>query len=282
MLPRENENSDLEKEKLRLLKNNLINCTGLGESEMNQFLNSDTYSAQIMLAPYLRKAAIAHLKETKGQIKRADFHDPLAESVGNNHQVEIENYEAYLQKQAQEGAWAEDNEAAALGEKLGCNIVVIYKQSEKKDLIRNLYIAGENAPTIHLFNRNNNHWYVDENDNAIPDGNCLYNAVSQTMQKMLQENRAEKKLECIPAKLRSSIENTQKLIDNNASIVQSFKSEGKTHKEIIDYYSEAVRTQTFFGVKMDSLGEQEKKDLLFSLEKQSKYIQFPAPPRKLK
>lgn len=127
------------------------------------------------LARKLREAAINHLENGDGVVAKGFRGEYSAVSLGDSKN--------FLREQAKNGSWATYIEAQALGEKLGCNVVVTYQRPGKDDTTWCLYRASEDTPTVHLYNKNNTHWYV--NNETIGDGNCLYNAFGQALQKFI-------------------------------------------------------------------------------------------------
>ncbi len=72
----------------------------------------------------------------------------------------------------------------AIAEALGVNVIVEPITQGVKGKPICLYRAEkEDAPTLHLYNRDNNHWFV--NNDTLGDGNCLYNAVIQGLQHLV-------------------------------------------------------------------------------------------------
>lgn len=139
-------------------------------------------------AKLLRMAAINHLANGAGIVAksfRGEYHNT----------GEHASYGAFLREQAKEGVWGTYIEAAALGELLGCNVVAtpvkngveqepicLYRSEEKEN-------KENNVPTLHLYNSNNTHWYV--NSKTKGDGNCLYNAIAQGLRAQIHKQNPE-------------------------------------------------------------------------------------------
>ncbi|MDP3705737.1 MAG: hypothetical protein Q8R24_07480 [Legionellaceae bacterium] len=143
---------------------------------------SDEETVQDTLAPLLRKRAVDHLRTAQ---------TPAAKSFRGEHVAAGQGpYEDYLKKQAQNGAWGTDLEAVALGESLGCNIVVTSINTQRKDATWPLHFESKDAPTIHIYNDNDYHWTNDPNTWTKGEGNCLYNAVAKALQQQVYDQLA--------------------------------------------------------------------------------------------
>jgi hypothetical protein len=137
------------------------------------FLEHDSNSIQTKLASTLRHHAIKHLRQSNGVVARSFRGEYMKSGLGYPHD--------FLDAQAKNRAWGTYLEAAALGEQLGCNVVVTpVKEGINQDSICLYRAEDKNAKTIHLYNSNNTHWYVDNKTKG--DGNCLYNACAQALQ----------------------------------------------------------------------------------------------------
>lgn len=123
----------------------------------------------------LRKEAIEHLAYSQQISARSFRQEYLAAGLGS--------YQPFLNAQSKNGAWGTYLEAIALSEKYGVNLVVTPVSYGVKQNPICLYRADSpNAKTVHLYNSNNTHWYVDSK--TLGDGNCLYNAFSQALYKL--------------------------------------------------------------------------------------------------
>lgn len=143
------------------------------------FIHRDEYSIQRQFAPILRKAVMQHLATGDSVVARG-FRGEYAAANGKL-------YEQFIEKQGKNGAWATDIEATVIGKLFECNIKVTQVTKGKEVATYFLYEEHKGAPTIHLYNSNNTHWYTAEG-HTIADGNCLYNAIAQSVQRL---SRAE-------------------------------------------------------------------------------------------
>ena len=145
-----------------------------------EFLELDEIALQQRYAAALRTAAINHLRHGKEITAKSFRGEYVASGLGD--------YQSFLNKQAGDTVWGTYIEATALAEKIGCTLVVTPVSNGKQQKPICLYRpANASAPTIELLNSNNTHWYV--NDKTKGDGNCLYNAFAQALQKKAQQER---------------------------------------------------------------------------------------------
>ncbi len=149
----------------------------------------DERRIQAMLAGELRRKAIEHLGTANTPVAegfRGEYINAGQHLHGNPPHVE-----EFLAQQSQDGAWGTYIEAEALGEALGCHVVVTDISGDKVRKPYCLYNAGDNkAEILHLTLENNRHWSV--NNNTRGDGNCLYNAFAQALrQHIVDQHQAE-------------------------------------------------------------------------------------------
>jgi hypothetical protein len=139
----------------------------------DSLLHDDQRTLQINTGAQLREAAIDHLENSDAVCARTFRGESIASGLGH--------YRRFTQKQRLNGQWATYIEGVALAEKLGVNFTVTpIKEGVQQKPICLYRAADPNAPTVHLYNSNNNHWYV--NSQTMGDGNCLYNAFAQSLQ----------------------------------------------------------------------------------------------------
>ncbi|STX52109.1 Predicted cysteine protease (OTU family) [Legionella busanensis] len=120
----------------------------------------------------LRKQAIDHLDESNQVVARNFRGEYLAAGLGK--------YKDFLNEQKKVGTWGTYIEAIALAEKYNVNLVVTPVAHGIKQEPICLYRSNDSdAKTIHLYNNDNTHWYVDSQTQG--DGNCLYNAFAQAL-----------------------------------------------------------------------------------------------------
>ena len=147
----------------------------LGNEAIAACAAKDQLAIQNILAPVLRKAAIKHLAEGEGVIAQG-FRGAYIPSTD----MPQTSYRQFLNKQAGNGVWATYIEAIALGELFERTVVVtpVVNGVEQEPIC--LYRAqNDDEGIIHLYNSNNNHWFVDADTRA--NGNCLYNAFAQSL-----------------------------------------------------------------------------------------------------
>ena len=150
---------------------------------------------QIILAPFLRAAAIRHLRYGMTphiEQARLDSQEILASDP------ESGGFESFLQIQMQNRIHATYLEAMALGDLLGLNIIttpitnvvtdISFQTTEKRiGSTGNIHLDDQNNQTIHFFCEDNRHWYIYENGyyETLPDGNCLYNGFAQWIRRLV-------------------------------------------------------------------------------------------------
>ena len=138
----------------------------------------------------------------------------------------------FLDEQAKTGAWGTYIEATALAEKYHVNLVVtpVKKGMEQSPIC--LYRSErENAQTVHLYNSDNNHWYVDDNTRGA--GNCLYNAFAQAFYQLgIIKHKQQKNSEVIdkPRQSPTSIARFSVFSEENCQETRSVQQ--KIHEAI--------------------------------------------------
>lgn len=129
-------------------------------------------------AANLRAIAIKHLRIGNGVVARGFRGECLPAGLGN--------YQDFLDEQVRNGVWGTYIEAMAIAEKLNCNLIVTpVKNGVQQAPICLHHVSDSSAQTIKLYNSNNTHWYV--NNKTRGDGNCLYNAISQALLQIVNE-----------------------------------------------------------------------------------------------
>ncbi len=121
----------------------------------------------------LRELAILHLRKGKG---------PVAEAFRGNYSDAAlpDSYEDFLQAQGVPSAWGTYIEASALAERFNVTLVLTTIKAGKAQNPFCLRRGDANAPLVQIFNRDNQHWFV--NGKTQGAGNCLYNALAQALQ----------------------------------------------------------------------------------------------------
>lgn len=159
----------------------------LGRSDKD-FLVADETIQDRLRGP-LRQKAIEHLRTAATPVAegfRSQYLYGGQYLHGNPPHVNT-----FLDRQSQNGTWGTYIEAAALGEALGCHVVVtdISKGIRRKPYC--IYNAGDNdAEIIHLTLEDNRHWSINESTKG--GGNCLYNAFSQALRGLFVAAQREK------------------------------------------------------------------------------------------
>jgi hypothetical protein len=192
------------------------------------FLEHDANDIQIKLASTLRHHAIEHLRQSNDVVAKSFRGEYIKSGLGYPHD--------FLDAQAKSRVWGTYLEATALGEQLGCNIVVtpVQKGIEQEPIC--LYRAEDkNAKTIHLYNSNNTHWYV--NNKTKGDGNCLYNACAQALQTHVQHEfprpnlAAQSQLGIFKTKINATQANLAHTVEQQNQIFKAIQKQ-PTPKEL--------------------------------------------------
>lgn len=125
----------------------------------------------------LRELAIAHLASSK---------QPVAAAFRGEHYAALGvNFKGFLSEQGKVSAWATDIEASALAELFKVTLVVTtIKKNGQMQKPFCLYRADGDAPVIEIYNRDNQHWFV--NSKTQGEGNCFYNAFAQGLQRVVK------------------------------------------------------------------------------------------------
>lgn len=138
--------------------------------------NSPEY-IQKKLAPILRHAAIDNLRNGQGMVAKAFRGEYIASGLGN--------FEEFLVAQGENAAWGTYIEAASIGELLGAHVIAMPVKGKAQQSPIALYSpSGDTAPVLQLFNKDNIHWYA-AGDQTLGDGNCLYNALAENLQRIV-------------------------------------------------------------------------------------------------
>lgn len=172
---------------------------------------------QLILAPFLRELAIERLRHSDTQ-HCVEFRNSFPRSDDSTLDME-----GFLQRQAQNKIWAMADEAVALAEVLGVNLVMSYCGSNA---------SGDHLPlegwephychraepltddSVHLYFMPDEHYFAYHNGYAktIGDGNCLYNGFAQYLQQFVAfENRKEDEVEYSDDEIHQIYLNQQKV-----------------------------------------------------------------------
>lgn len=151
---------------------------GITETVFNQ----DEFHVQSVLAPILRRKAIEHLASNQGSVAKG--------FRGEYSKIDSKGHQEFLSTQSRNGVWGTYIEATALGEALDCHVVVTpIKKGIRQEPICLYRASDTKAPTVHLYNSDNVHWYVkSEKSDEKPtkgDGNCLFNAFVQALKRLV-------------------------------------------------------------------------------------------------
>jgi len=149
---------------------------------------------QKILAPFLRTLAVEHLRdgntETTRNIKQQ--YTEIVGGVNTQERGDAPTFEDFLHEQGRNGVYANDLAAVALAEVLNVTFAATHVNKQ--------YMAGEAKPFVyhkahepntlifHLFNYNNNHFFITEGHygSTFGDGNCFYNGFAQIIYQHIQ------------------------------------------------------------------------------------------------
>src|SRR3990167_1148092 len=172
--------------------------------------NESSENIQKKIAPILRKIAVKHLGSAQ---------TPKAKQFRGEHLAATNiPYKKYLEKQKINGTWGTDLEAIALGEYLKYNVVVTSVNSARADCTWCLHLEGLNAPTIHLYNDNNQHWQTEPENFVLKDNNCLYNAIALNIKNLISPIKPTSNLS---SQSLFKTNDRQKLAIQNQVLIQS-------------------------------------------------------------
>ncbi len=143
---------------------------------------------QLLAGEKLRSLTIKHLRDGHGHVAtsfRGQF-DQLKGVAGLEAEMGASR-EAFLARQSK-GTFASQVEVAALGELLDVNIVVKPIKGGQEQTPFCWHYAGDDKPTVRLFNTNNVHFHFDRDGSKTSgQGNsCLYHATIQALQAQAQ------------------------------------------------------------------------------------------------
>jgi hypothetical protein len=152
------------------------------------FVKVNEADIQKILAPFLRELAIhqlrnsdtPHCKHFRNSFPRSDYPD----------------MDVFLQRQQRNYVWAGADEAVALAEVFGLNLIMTYTQRDVEG--NHLPMEGwephychQASPaandSVHLYFSPGVHYFVYHNgySQTIGDGNCLYNGFAQHLQQFI-------------------------------------------------------------------------------------------------
>jgi hypothetical protein len=140
---------------------------------------------QILLAPFLRQAAIRHLES--GETPYVLDYRSTYNTLFNQGQVDM-SLAAFLKRQVVDRAWGTYLEAKALADLLQMTLAITIVNDGIPQKVQFVNVAeNPDAPVIHLYNSNSNHWYFypEQRGATIGDGNCLYNAIAQSLRQIV-------------------------------------------------------------------------------------------------
>jgi hypothetical protein len=157
------------------------------------FLRENEKTVQELLAPELRAATIRHMRTSLSPMM-VEFRKEYKKIHSQSQEVLQKDLPSFLQHSAVSQNWATDVHANALGNLFNVNVLVTTMNGAiplKTFIIHSSSVSS--APTIHLYNDRDVHWYIDPSrrDSTLGDGNCLYNAFAQALQQqaLLEMNK---------------------------------------------------------------------------------------------
>jgi hypothetical protein len=169
----------------------------------------------------LRGEAIDHLRKSQEIVAKSFRSEYLAASLGS--------FNKFLDEQVKVGTWGTYIEATALAEKYKVNLIVTpVKKNLHQDPICLYRSKSEDAKTVHLYNSDNNHWYVDSQTKG--DGNCLYNALAQAFYQLGLINSKAKEIYSDTMQRSSGITNFSIFCSQNFQQVRALQQ--KIHEAI--------------------------------------------------
>ena len=156
-------------------------------------LRESEQALQEILAPVLRAATVEHMRTSSSSMMK-EFRRAYKKMHSQSLEIFPKNLPCFLSDSAEAGNWATDVHANALGNLLNVNVHVTIMSGDtvlKEFIIHASSVPS--APTIHLYNDRNVHWYLDPSNRkaTLSDGNCLYNAFAQALrqQALLEMNK---------------------------------------------------------------------------------------------
>ena len=150
---------------------------------------------QKILAPILREITIKYMRNSHAvyasafrETYKVISDDELVEtSTLTSAQRKLESEKrltAYLDNQGRNGVWGTEVEAGALADLLDMSVMVTpVNDGIPQTSLKPRESSDPAAAIVHLYNANNVHWYIyeDESNETLGDNNCLYNAFAQSL-----------------------------------------------------------------------------------------------------
>lgn len=179
---------------------------------------------QDTLAPILRQKAIHHLAYADSFVAKGFRGEYLASGEGR--------CQDFLRRQKEPHVWGTYIEATALGADLGCHVVVTpIKEGVEQETFCLYHAEDDEAPTIHLYNRDNLHWFV--NAQTKGNGDCLYNAISQTLYGLVQSELPVKA--SIPTEEKPRTLGSHRFLQGDKSATKKVIARQKAIEAVISY-----------------------------------------------
>lgn len=154
-----------------------------GERFAREVAEMDEAALKSQLSPLLRGSVVDHLRKGKGPVAASFRGESINRGLGH--------YDTYLAKQAKDGTWGTAIEGAASGELFDAHVAVTYvtKGGRRQEPFGLYRAEKDTAPTVHLYNSDNVHFYVDPSRPSQTYGgnNCFYHSLGLELQKQVRK-----------------------------------------------------------------------------------------------
>ncbi|MES2218339.1 MAG: OTU domain-containing protein [Pseudomonadota bacterium] len=154
----------------------------------------DERNLQIYLAPFLRAAAISHLRSANIPMAQ-EFREHYREFYRRGSITA--DLEQYLDYQARNYVWSTEVEAAALGSLFNMTVQVteIVDGEEQTTHVVNRS-TNANAPVLRMYYYEQVHWFFepDNPEGTIGDGNCLFNAFALALRQSALDQQFKQRM----------------------------------------------------------------------------------------
>ena len=156
----------------KLLVSNVQGASNFEQACNTLFFELSERELQQILAPFLRKLAVEHLRS--GMSTCASKLRTAKQNDTN------EDFETFLRHQGTNKVWATDELACCLADILQVNLSITLRHAGRDGLSYTTADFKEGRPGFQIYN-DTVHWYVNKADynGTLPDGNCLYNGFAQ-------------------------------------------------------------------------------------------------------
>lgn len=185
-------NENIKENFFQRLKNTVYKENDFEATFANFITQANDKDIQIHLAPYLRELAVHQLETSTTEVPKAfrqRYSDLMTELQEAQETIEhfTPSLEAFYQQHRRHGEYGTDVLAIALAEKFEINFACTHINNHSKRYLQLHKVPQEDAYTVHLYNQNNVHFYVRQNESGstIGDGNCMYNGFAQVLQQIV-------------------------------------------------------------------------------------------------